>query len=1037
MGDAVRRVQRHLQELARDNFAHLEASHGANVDWLRAELAELARDVGVALRLELKRPLPATFRSEYAFAAKRARVETPPRASEPTIAAASAPEPTTAAASAPEPTTAAPAPATTTVTRTHRVLRPKAAAAQKKTRRRERLDPVNMKVVELRAELKRRGRKAAGLKAVLIDRLLDAMEEEDEEDESDADAGLEFEEVEEAYEADVVVVEDEDEDDEDDARMTEAVATQQQSGDEIVRESLDPLSQRSSTQDETSRSQAQLATDITTSASKKKRPRAAFAPNVAPIDERGDETETLQKDDDAGAAAAASAPGAASTKSAAKWAFLANALRRNVSSVESAPSVRSGVAATLDALAGEADVSVVSIDARKSDTAGDMRSTESGVVEAANRVLDTDAEAEQAERKASLKVSFATTKDENVTALDSQAPTTAAVAAEDSVSRLRSTSLPQTSVSASAADPVTPNGQRTTDELAVARSEPAPGASDETNEQRPQRGHQLTIEQEAQRLRLAAKLSAKKRFEEAMLSSSFWAKRDRLKTQQVQLDSVVAQPRENVPAPANEQTSSSAPKKLSIKLEPEPEASATEPQFNEAASPASDTRAAAQPPLKPELAARSKPVEIPFSSSSRRFSDPSRRVSASRRRESASSRRDSVSSRRNSLTRRRDSGDSTLSSGSTKSSGDSEKPAAAAPRKPPTNLVSGLHSFTSLIEKENATVASSSAARSAPVVSALKQAEKSRLLEQKKTLEKLKRKEAMKKRYEEQRKLDDDKKKKAVSVKEKAEREAKLKREQDKLNEKKQREMELAKHRHQKLQEMRAGLEKKRAMMAAEKQAGVAAKLAAAAPSASSASASLASSSTRRTSTSSVSSQAVARPATASQPQSQKLVVTASHAPLTKPAASVAKPVKPSASAQAVKASASIHAASATTVVAKGRPTDTSTYDMSDNGESSSGGDGDSSDDERKHNKKNIPRWARKENLERILRVQFGPNASDPSPAIFPDFVDTCDLEAIFQPTDAFKQRRFQKRSSSGNWFGDRPTAREKAVYKRDMGYLR
>lgn len=62
MGDAVLRVQRHLQEFARDNFAHLEATHDANVDWLRAELAALSRDVGVTLRRELKRPLPAAFR---------------------------------------------------------------------------------------------------------------------------------------------------------------------------------------------------------------------------------------------------------------------------------------------------------------------------------------------------------------------------------------------------------------------------------------------------------------------------------------------------------------------------------------------------------------------------------------------------------------------------------------------------------------------------------------------------------------------------------------------------------------------------------------------------------------------------------------------------------------------------------------------------------------------------------------------------------------------------------------------------------------
>lgn len=985
--------------------------------------------------------------SEYAFAAKRARVETPPPPSRPVTDHPTVTEPPkaveTVAVAKKKKTTK-----TTVVKRIRRVLRPKPAVVKKpkerRSRRFERLDPVTMKVVELRAELRRRGWKASGLKAVLVDRLLAAIAEDDESDEEDEDeeesedAVLELEEVDEEYDEEVEV----------EMAMDEAPETEGR--DEIVRESLDLLSQRS-TLDESER--PTLAEDASAS---KKRPQGGVFP---PLDERGETTETTQTADDTRdeedahststtdavgfaaapvattrAASEPLAPDVRVMKSASKWAFLAGALRHNVSSPKSR--------ALDDGAARPTDAPDVAIDASSSNAVVDspQATATMGVDDRTSRTTD-DESARPVERKASLKVSFVAKKAETaITVSDAQAavPEPGQLLPEDPVSRLRSISLPQASVSAaSAEDPVTPNGQRTTDELAVARSEPAPGALNETDEQRQ---HQLTIEQEAQRLRIAAKLSAKKRFEEAMLSSSFWAKRDRLKTsQQPQVESVAPQPRDAVGA----KESTPSVTTLSIKLEPESEASTTEPRFMEAVSPSRDASAVL---LKPELAACSQSVKVPFASSSRRFSDPSRRVSALRRRESVSSRRDStssrrdsVSSRRNSLTRRRDSGASTLSSG------DSDKTAAttakaAGPRKP-LNLVSGLHSFTSLLEKENATVSGASAAgsaRSAPVVNALKQAEKSRLLEQKKTLEKLKRKEALMKKYEEQRKLDDDKKKKAVSVKEKAERDAKLKREQDKLNEKKQRELELAKRRHQKLQEMRAGLEKKRAMMAAEKQAGATAKLAAA----SSSSSSVTSSSTL----SSGSSKAVVRPAPASQTQKPFVAASTSQAPPTKPAmvtvhaaGVVAKPVKPSAPVPALKAIVATHAAKPVAPPpAKHRPTDTSTYDMSDNAESSDSDDDDAdSDDESKANKKNIPRWARKENLERILRVQFGPNASDPSPAIFPDFVDTCDLEAIFEPTDVRKKKRFQKRSSSGNWFGDRPTAREKAVYKRDMGYLR
>lgn len=60
MGDAVVRVQKHLQELSRDNFSALETSHGENIEWLRGELENLCKEIDVAFKLELKRPAPAT-----------------------------------------------------------------------------------------------------------------------------------------------------------------------------------------------------------------------------------------------------------------------------------------------------------------------------------------------------------------------------------------------------------------------------------------------------------------------------------------------------------------------------------------------------------------------------------------------------------------------------------------------------------------------------------------------------------------------------------------------------------------------------------------------------------------------------------------------------------------------------------------------------------------------------------------------------------------------------------------------------------------
>ncbi len=42
-----------------------------------------------------------------------------------------------------------------------------------------------------------------------------------------------------------------------------------------------------------------------------------------------------------------------------------------------------------------------------------------------------------------------------------------------------------------------------------------------------------------------------------------------------------------------------------------------------------------------------------------------------------------------------------------------------------------------------------------------------------------------------------------------------------------------------------------------------------------------------------------------------------------------------------------------------------------------------------------IPHWAQRDALESALSKQFGPHAIDPTPSIFPDFVDSGDLEGM------------------------------------------
>lgn len=107
-----------------------------------------------------------------------------------------------------------------------------------------------------------------------------------------------------------------------------------------------------------------------------------------------------------------------------------------------------------------------------------------------------------------------------------------------------------------------------------------------------------------------------------------------------------------------------------------------------------------------------------------------------------------------------------------------------------------------------------------------------------------------------------------------------------------------------------------------------------------------------------------------------------------------------------------------------------STYEISDREEES---DSDESDCSDAAPRKNIPKWAQKENLITALKSQYDDTNLRVDPdALFPE-VETCDLEAIFEGDK--KKNRYKKRTSSGNWTKDRVTAAEKLVYKRTMGF--
>ncbi|CAM6059316.1 unnamed protein product [Sphagnum tenellum] len=103
-------------------------------------------------------------------------------------------------------------------------------------------------------------------------------------------------------------------------------------------------------------------------------------------------------------------------------------------------------------------------------------------------------------------------------------------------------------------------------------------------------------------------------------------------------------------------------------------------------------------------------------------------------------------------------------------------------------------------------------------------------------------------------------------------------------------------------------------------------------------------------------------------------------------------------------------------------------YEMSPYQDSSEGED---SQDGQNRVKKEIPQWARPENLTIQLTRQL---EQDPD-EIFSGAM-SCSLSEVFGTTGSHKRPEYGRRGSSGDWDKDRATWQEKIQYKMSMGYL-
>ncbi|RHZ02536.1 hypothetical protein DYB31_005241 [Aphanomyces astaci] len=271
--------------------------------------------------------------------------------------------------------------------------------------------------------------------------------------------------------------------------------------------------------------------------------------------------------------------------------------------------------------------------------------------------------------------------------------------------------------------------------------------------------------------------------------------------------------------------------------------------------------------------------------------------------------------------------------------------------KKPSNLVSGLHSLTSLVEKESTAAKSTTRGAGPIVVTSLRMAERNRLMEKQREAEKKQRQQELWKKYEDQRKADGDKRRKAASTKDqtstdKMAKDARLKRERE-AREKKEREDELAKKKQHRLQDMDAKDEKKKKLQGKDptgKELGMR--------------------------------------------HLREMDGLNRDTPLPPPPAVPAPthrtdPLPPPVAAVPHQPPGTVGGLQPNTKQGTPSKKEHTNYEMSDGPESGN------SDAEQKK----IPKWAQREALELALARQFGPDGTDPTPSVFPDFVDSCDLE--------------------------------------------
>lgn len=87
---------------------------------------------------------------------------------------------------------------------------------------------------------------------------------------------------------------------------------------------------------------------------------------------------------------------------------------------------------------------------------------------------------------------------------------------------------------------------------------------------------------------------------------------------------------------------------------------------------------------------------------------------------------------------------------------------------------------------------------------------------------------------------------------------------------------------------------------------------------------------------------------------------------------------------------------------------------------------------------KRVPDWAKGPALREALEAQFNKKHKVDPDSIFPE-VRTCDLEEIFksyqQGGAQAKKRAYRQRQSTGNWQRDELSSAEKTRYREDMGY--